>query len=456
MILCNTSDIFKPLILRERFTMQSLEFLNVLNIDQWIVVATLVGALAIGIIAGLKVKTLQQYALGGEKGSVPTEIIAMTLIATMIGAGSSIGNVTAIFNYGAVLIIYNIAWLIGILFIARFVASKFDCRFAGAFSSADIINKFYGLKQARFTAITSVIFTICIVGAQLTALGALTSDLLGCDYTTAVFISSSIVIFYSAFGGMRSVALTDVMQIFLLGIGLPTVGAILFAKAGGSLSELISLLPESHTQITEHEDFNGYLALSMLYMLPFVALWPALIQRYLMAKNTKQISKITYGYAFVYISLVFICVCTAFSALKILPDVEPNNILPYAIKEYLPIGLKGVAMAGLLAVVMSTVDSVLNSAGIMMVLNTFFNPNRAEIKKIRLIQLCTALIGAMSVTIALLNLPIYLLIQISSVLLITTSSAAVHEDYRLGCAPQAVQCCSIIWYDWLFSSYIIS
>ena len=390
-----------------------------LSIDQWIVVTFLVATLIVGIVSGLKIKTVRDYTIG-EKGSFPASVIAMTLVATMIGGNGTIGYTAELFKYGYIHIVVMAGYVIGLLLLAKFVASKFDNRFDGMLSSADIIGKFCGKKAEKFTGIVGAISGIGIVGAQITALAHFSAHFLYLSYNATVIIMGGILVIYSAFGGIRSVTMTDVMQFFILAIGIPIIANLCFQEIGG-FDNMISKLPESHTKILEHENFEEYFMLFIFYMFPFIMLWAPLVQRYLMAKDAEQISKVTYLYAFLAIALGLMTAYIAFSSVQLFPNLAPNLVISNAINEFIPIGLKGIAIAGMMAVIMSTADSMLNASGILITLNTFFAPDMSDTKKIWLMKLNTLIIGIIAIIIALQNISIFHIIIVSKVLIAMTT-----------------------------------
>ena len=299
-----------------------------LSIDQWIVVTFLVATLIVGIVSGLKIKTVRDYTIG-EKGSFPTSVLAMTLIATMIGGTSTIGSVSEFFKHGYVYALTMFGYIIGIIMLAVLVSPRFDKRFDGMLSSADIVGKFYGDKAEKFTGVIGTLFGIGAIGAQITALASLGSNFINIDYTFSVLMVGSIMVIYSSFGGIRSVAITDVMQFLILAVGIPIIANLCFRETG-SFHSMIFSLPETHTKFFEHEDFLEHIASCLFYMLPLVMLQPALVQRYLMANDSNQITKITYLYAFLALSLGIMAACIAFTSVQLFPEIEPNTIIPNA------------------------------------------------------------------------------------------------------------------------------
>jgi SSS family solute:Na+ symporter len=69
--------------------------------------------------------------------------------------------------------------------------------------------------------------------------------------------------------------------------------------------------------------------------------------------------------------------CLGLVALALNPQIDPNQAIPYVVQSALPIGLRGLVIAGIIAVVMSSADSFLNSASVAFV-NDIVNPLRKE------------------------------------------------------------------------------
>ena len=388
--------------------------------DHWIIIVFLFLTLIVGMISGLKINTVKDYTIG-EKNAFSPSVITMTVLATMIGGFATTGIAAEFFKYGYIYFVPLIGIILGFILLAIFVAPKFDNRFHGMQSSADIIGAFYGKEAERFTGLIGTIFGIGTVSVQVMALASLCANFIGIDYRLSVVISGGIMVIYSAFGGIRSVAITDVMQFFVLASGVPIIANLCFQKIGG-IEEIISGLPESHTSIFTHDNFNNYLMSFLAYIMPFTWLYPALVQRYLMVREGKQAAKITYLYTFLLTALIFMMACIAFSSVQLFPQTEPNAIIPNIIAKILPTGLKGIALIGLIAVIMSTADSFLNSAGILLTLNTFFPEKIREINKIRLLRLNTLFIGIIAIFIALQKISIF---HIMVIVLATMSFSSI-------------------------------
>ena len=394
-------------------------FLSLLNIDYLIVISSLIAVLVIGIRSSFKIKSVREYAIG-DKNSFSTSQIAITFIATLIGGAVTVGVVGGFFIDGYIFALPLAGHILGMLILAKFIAPKFDDRFAGMLSSADIIGKFYGKTPEKLTGVIITVYGVCSISTQITALAFVLSEFLGLPYQLSVIIFGGIMVMYSSFGGIHSVTTTDIIQFLLIAVGIPIIANLTLQEIG-NFDSVFAMLTENQRTFIKHERFDIYLALFLAALLPSTWLYPTVIQRYLMAKDSKQIVKITYLYIFVISAIFFMMACIAFCAVKLFPDIEPNSIISNSISYVLPIGLKGIVVAGMVAVIMSSADSILNVTGIVITLNTFFSKDMGEVQKLNLMRINTAIVGAVSLIIASLAVEIVQLRMIA-IYLMTFSS----------------------------------
>ncbi len=381
------------------------------SLDYLIVYSYLIITLVVGLQAGRKTKDISDYAIAAKSFAKP--VIMLTLIATMVGGGSTTGVAAELYKNG---IIFFFVVTIGIgmsaLIFANFIAPNFDKRFDGMISSSDIVRKYYGNSAEKLTTLISFIFCATTLMAQITALGHVFKNFMGLEYHIGVLISGGIVVLYSAFGGIRSVTITDVIQFSILIVMIPLIASVALNHTGG-MTELFSTLPDTHLLILDHPKFYEYLALLLFWVFPFLLLDPSTVQRYLMTTDGKQIQIISNFYALLKLLLTFIVMIIALSALKLYPGLEANEIIPTVIRELLPIGIKGLAISGILAVIMSTADSYLNTAGILITKNSGLVRAKTEKAKLRIMIFNTLIIGIVAIIGALYNFSIIALIIFS-------------------------------------------
>ncbi|KIE04944.1 hypothetical protein NF27_EY00400 [Candidatus Jidaibacter acanthamoeba] len=152
--------------------------------DKAIVLAFLAITLIVGIIAGRDIKNIKDYAIANKSYSTP--VLALTLLATMIGGGTTTGDTAQFFQDGLVYLIPSLAIPIAIFLAAKYIAPKFDNRFDGMISVSDIIKYFYGVKAEVFSGIVGYAVCLGVIGMQFTALGSLIASFLSINYSTAI------------------------------------------------------------------------------------------------------------------------------------------------------------------------------------------------------------------------------------------------------------------------------
>ena len=91
----------------------------------------------------------------------------------------------------------------------------------------------YGSYGGIITGILGSLYTVFMLGSQLVALGVICKLFMGWSTTFSIVVIGSFIIFYSSFGGIRSVTITDVLQFVLLVIAIPLITNIAIIKVGG-------------------------------------------------------------------------------------------------------------------------------------------------------------------------------------------------------------------------------
>jgi SSS family solute:Na+ symporter len=294
-----------------------------------------------------------ELLLMGRKLTLP--LFVATLVATWYGG---IFGVTALaYEKG----IYNfltqgIFWYVSYFIFALFLAKKI--RQQEALTLPEIAGKIFGPKAEKHTAALNFLNLLPI--AYTISLGLFLKSLFGGDLLINTFIGVMTVTAYSLWGGFRAVVFSDFIQFFFMILSVIIVVIFAWMKLGSPLS-LISQLPSSHLDWTGGEPIQvlviwGFISLSTLVD-------PNFYQRCLAAKNEKVAQRGIIISIFVW--FVFDC-CTTLGALYArvaLPNIDPQNAyLQFAI-QLLPDGVRGLMLAGILATILSTLDSYMfNSA----------------------------------------------------------------------------------------------
>jgi Na+/proline symporter/signal transduction histidine kinase len=358
--------------------------------------------LIIGLNKASKIKTIREYTLGS--GYISTVVLMFTIFATFVGAGSTIGTVEKVYSMGLIFAVTTLLQPIFWVLTAKLFTGRIDTfKKAGCMSVSDIMGFLYG-KPGKWAAnILSIFFGISLIAMQVMAIGYLFNYFLGISHFMGIMIGFGVLVVYSLFGGIRAVALTDTFQGLVLLVAIPVACAIAFHDVGG-YERLMVELPDTHLTIDLAKD-NILLLAGMAFYCLLPISEGTFMQRFLMANDSKQLNKVLMGLA--YVSLPFaLVICLIGFVIKVkAPEVNPNIAFFYLIDQYVPIGITGLLISGILATIMSTADSWLNTTSVLCahdIAKGLF-PKLTDKQELLIARISVLVIATLSATLALLG-----------------------------------------------------
>jgi Na+/proline symporter/signal transduction histidine kinase/CheY-like chemotaxis protein len=367
------------------------------DIDIVIVGIYLIATLVIGIWKGRGVRSMKEYAVGNK--DYATFVLVATILATLIGGSSTIGTIEKIHSVGIIFGVLHLGYVIQKIIIAYIVAPRIE-NFKGAISCGDIVEKLYGNCGRFITGIASFVYCSAGIAMQIAAIGYLFYYYLDVSYMIGILLGAGAIVFYSTFGGIRAVVTTDVFQFAILIVAFPVLCNLGLNKVGG-YDGLFNAVPADRMVFLDKDAILRYvLPLFLLISIPFN---PATAQRVLMAKDKKQLKSSMLISAIIEIPFFYLIAILGLIALALYPELESKQAVPHMINDLLPIGFKGVVLAGILAVMMSSADSFLNTGAVTLVNDVlkFFVEIKSEKKRLLYTRLASLMLGAFGVTIAI-------------------------------------------------------
>lgn len=394
-----------------------MEFVNsiISNIDATIVIMFLAVNLGVGFYYGRNVKTIKDYALGGRNFSTAT--LASTIVATWIGGSFFAFLVSKAYSDGIYYIVpILIDYAVTFFIIGYFIAPRMK-EFLGDISVAESMGKLYGKHVRIITAVSGFFAVSGLIAVQFKVASMLLSNFFDISEINALLITSTVVILYSSFGGIKSVAFTDVLQFFTFGTTIPILG-ILIWKDIKDIDQVIDVLVKSKNyggfEFSFHNpSFINMLQLSLIFLIP--ALHPSLFQRISMSVSTSQVRR---SFVFSSIMSVFFVLVTCWIGILMLtanPNLPPDTIWIYILNNYTSAGFKGLAIIGIIAMVMSTADSYINSSSILISNDVFkvFNPV-SEQKQLYITKISALIIGIVSIILSIMSSDLLELVLIAN------------------------------------------
>jgi SSS family solute:Na+ symporter len=234
-------------------------------------------------------------------------------------------------------------------------------------------------------------------------MGRILQTITGLPLVPLMIAGSAITILYTGLGGIWAVVYTDLLQFILLAFGITTASLIAVREAGGIAVLSADLDP---TRMSLAGDWtSSHIAGIFVSFLLGEALAPYFVQRYFATRSPKdtRLGVTLFGSYYGFYTIVVIALGLA--GVRLLGDTEPDRVLTSIVRDFLPIGVRGVVFAALLAAVMSTGDSILNNASVIFTRDLYqklFRPRASDRSLLVLSIVTTLAIGAGGVVAALL------------------------------------------------------
>ena len=398
----------------------------------WIVILgyfTLLAGLTWWVI-GKNKDTTDDYFLAGR--NLGWFIVGASIFASNIGSEHLVGLAGSGATSGVAMAHYELhAWC---LLVLGWVLIPFYAR-SNVYTMPEFLERRFSPAARWVLSIISLVaYVLTKIAVGIFAGGIVFATLLpdvqvqiGSMVFDSFWVGSGVVVLltglYTVLGGMRAVAYTEALQTLVLVVGSILVTVFGLAKLGG-WSELRAVLdPEMFnlwkplipagmegtwepvmepTRIAWY--FNGnYPWLGMLFCAPIIGLWywctdQYIVQRALSARNQQQARRGTIFAAFLKLLPVFIFIIPGMIALALaksgqvpglstmvdasgrtVPDVAQASF-PLLVQHVLPVGIRGLVVAGLLAALMSSLAGVFNASSTLFTMDLYqkFRPKATQ------------------------------------------------------------------------------
>lgn len=314
-----------------------------------------------------KSKTSSDYFLAGR--NVGWFVIGASLFASNIGSehlvglagtGAASGVAVGQFEILASLILLILGWL----FVPFYLKS-------GVFTMPEFLERRYSSGARWYLAVISIVgYVLTKISVTIAAGGIVFESLMGIEFWTGALIVVIITGIYTVLGGLRAVLYTDMVQMFILIAGAITVTIVGLIKLGG-IDELYNHAGSGFFSLWKPMTDPNFPWTGILFGAPILGVWywctdQFIVQRVLSGKDISHSRRGTIfaGYLKLLPLFLFVIPGVIAHALTQKGDItldSPDHALPTLIGALLPVGLKGIVVAGLLAALMSSLSSVFNS-----------------------------------------------------------------------------------------------
>ncbi|MDP0500834.1 MAG: sodium/solute symporter [Verrucomicrobiota bacterium JB022] len=379
------------------------------SLDMVVFVGYLLALVGIGAWVSLRERKTEDYFLGGRSmgwGSIGFSIfgtnIGPTFLIATCGAGYTTGMVTANFEWMAWVFLF----LLGMVFVPFYLKTQIS-------TMPEFLSRRFGNGCYSFMTFYSLFGTVVLwIGGTLYAGGALLGQLLGWDTMLSIWVLAGLATVFTVAGGLKAVMVTDSFQSVLIIIGAGAL-AISGLMNLDSLADLLNVqvrdTPPDLTWKLFHPGDSPTPWYAFVLGYPVLSLWfwcsdQTIVQRALGGKSLAHSQAGTLFCGFLKVLPPFIFLLPGIIAAVLMPGIEDDKeVFLLMVNSYLGPGLKGLIVAVLVAAVVSTLNSGLNSFSTVYTLDIhqrWFSKDQSP-RQTRIIGMITTfLAGLMAVGIA--------------------------------------------------------
>ena len=278
--------------------------------------------------------------------------------------------------------------------------------FLGKISIAEAMGDLYGNKVRLITAITGAVGSAGLIAVQFKVFGNVSSYFTGINTNYTIIISGIVTTTYSAFGGIRAVTFTDILQGFTFGVIIPMLGFTIWSQFYNTDISFVDAIsdPQFNLELLFDSSNNNFWNLILLFILCSIpAVSVPTFQRISMGSNIAQIKKAFIISAIILIIIKCIISWIPFLLYVINPDLESDQLLGYIIDTFSFSGLKGLIIVAIIAFSMSTADSYINSSSVLFTHDIYglFSKNRRN--ELFVARLFACILGLGSIILSLIE-----------------------------------------------------
>ena len=347
-----------------------------------------------GIYFLKKSRTSEQFMVAGR--GIPAWAAGLAVMSAYTSSISYIATPGKSFDANWHPLIFALVIIPVVWFVCRFVVPYY--RKANIISVYGYLEDKLGSWARIYAALSFVLYMIGRVAVILYLVGLLLSTFVPWSIVTVIIVISIITIIYTLLGGMEAVIWTDVMQSAIMIVGILFCAIMLTMK----------VFSGSPPPILEAWDAGKFSMGSLKLSLTSRTVWVMIIygvtenlrnlladqnyvQKYVSVSDEKQAKRSIWIAMMIYIPLtfVFLYIGTTLYAYysagtgNVLPPeiTKGDQVFPYFIATQVPVFLKGLIIAAIVAAAMSTVDSALNCSATVLLLDfyrRFVNPKASE------------------------------------------------------------------------------
>jgi SSS family solute:Na+ symporter len=372
-----------------------------------------------------------EYFLAGR--DLPWPFIGMSLFASNISAEHVLGLAGDGYRIGMVAGGYEWvgAWdliILALLFAPLYLRERI-------YTIPEFLERRFGWSLRAFLSINLLVVNVFTKNAiDLWAGSLLFVVLFGWNQLAVMIIMSAFTAAYTMKGGLRAVVYADMVQGTWL-ILSSTLLTVLGLRAVGWWPGLVSHVPHAAIQMVKplNDDFpiTGFLIANLLAGMFYWCMDQTNVQRVLGARTQQDGQRGALFAGLLKLGVPFILVLPGVIARVLYPGLPRyDSAYPKMVQELLPVGLRGAVLAGLIAILMSSMSACYNSSATLVVRDfvLHYRPATTERHQVlsgRLVTVLMAILGVLAAPLVGLSVTIWYYLQFISAYLSVPMSAVI-------------------------------
>jgi len=348
------------------------------SLDYTVILVYLTAVVALGFWISFRRRHSEDLFLAGR--TLGWTNIGLSIWGTNISPSLMIASCGVAYKSG--IVTGNTSWLawfflvlLAMLFIPHYLRTK-------VYTMPEFLAIRFGQPCRNFLSWYSI-FSVLILwlgGTQLAG-GILLSQIMNWDVWISIVALAAVATSFTVAGGLAAVVITDSFQVILMIIGSATLTIVSIYKVGG-LSELIQKVPADYWHLFKPADDPDWPwhAVVLGYLVSAIWFWctdQTIVQRVLGARSIQQgqTGAVFTGFLKILDPLIFLI--PGIACFVLFPDLEDSDqAYVTMVTSLLPHGIRGMIVAVLIAALVSTVDSGLNSLSTIFTLDIYKNQFR--------------------------------------------------------------------------------
>lgn len=339
----------------------------------WLIVFVVNGAvIAYGIYLARGTETSSEWFLGGR--ALPWWAVGLSMFATNVDNADIVSVTGSTFKEGIHIVsVYAVGSVVGAILAAFFVVPKMYR--AGFFTNAEYLEARFGPSTRVLSALIQLQYRSSMLGMMLWSAHLLLTKLVGMNLVQAWSLIVVLVIlagFYTAFGGLRSVVWTDAAQGIVMMAAALTIFGVIWQAVGGWSGMMAELERTERSDMAHIGRYWGDDGATPPWMV--VIAWTIIGAGYWTVNHTQTMRLMgarslwdmkmaaLFGVAMslpiMIISAALGLFARALPDFQSIPDDAADTIYPLMANVFLGPGLKGIVVAGVVAAIVSTFDSM--------------------------------------------------------------------------------------------------